>query len=149
MVSIIRLVECLRPLRPEHVTDPGAYPAIKVAQELSQFYVPLNKKTPKEAQSWSAELARQGVPHHVLRCLARDVNDQHEEAERLKRAVAALAYVSGEEIGAIERLLARHGGGFNGFRVPSAALLRALATSWEQRPASRNWCIPNYNLENA
>ena len=124
VVSIIRLVECLRPLRPEHITDPALITAVQVTQELSQVYVPLNKKTPKEAQSWSAELARQGVPHHVLRCLARDVNDQHEEAERLKRAVAALAYVSGEEIGAIERLLARHGGGFDG----SAGPVRSIAS---------------------
>ena len=124
IVSVIRLVECLRPLQPEHITDPALITAVQVTHELNQVYVPLNKKTPKEAQSWSAELARQAVPHHVLRCLARDINDQHEEAARLKRAVAALAYVSGDEISEIERLLARHGGGFDG----SAGPIRGIAS---------------------
>src|SRR4051794_37590631 len=96
-----------RPLRPEQITDPALIAAVQVTQELDEVYVPMNKKTPKEAQSWSAELASQGVPHQVLRCMARDVSDQHEEGARLKRAVAALAYVSGEEISEIERLLAR------------------------------------------
>ena len=67
---------------------------------------------------------QQGVPHHLLACLARDVSDQNEQAERLKKAVAALAYVSGEEIGTIERLLARHGGGFDGAAGP----IRAIAS---------------------
>ena len=123
VVSIIRLVECLCRLRPEQITDPTLISAVQVTRELSELYVPLNKNTPKEAQSWLSELARQGVPRHVLRCLARDINYQHEEAARLKRAVAALAYISGEEIGEIERLLARHGGGFDG----SAGPVRSIA----------------------
>ncbi len=94
-MSVIRFVECFQPLRPEQITDPALIAAVQVSQELGQVYVPMNKKTPKEAQSWSAELARQAVPDHVLRCMARDINDQHEEGARLKRAVAALAYVSG------------------------------------------------------
>jgi helicase len=124
VVSIIRLVECLRPIQSEQITDPALITAVQVTHELSQVYVPLNKKTPKEAQSWASELARQAVPHNILRCLARDINEQHEEAARLKRAVAALAYVSGEEISEIERLLARHGGGFDG----SAGPIRSIAS---------------------
>ena len=119
VVSVIRFVECFQPLRPEQIADPALIAAVQVSRELDQVYVPMNKKTPKEAQSWSLELARQAVPDHVLRCMARDINDQHQEGARLKRAVAALAYVSGEEIREIERLLARHGGGaFDGAAGP-------------------------------
>lgn len=118
VVSVIRLVECLRPLRPEQITDPTLVAAVQVARELDQVYIPLNKKTPKEAQSWLAELGAQGVPQHVLRCLGRDVGAQYQQAARAKRAVAALAYVSGREIGEVERLLARHGGALDGASGP-------------------------------
>jgi helicase len=43
----------------------------------------------------------------VLYCFDRDVNEAHDQAARAKRAIAALAYVSGQEISEIERLLAR------------------------------------------
>jgi helicase len=119
VASIIRLIDCLRPLRPEQMTDPTLIAAVQVTRELDQIYIPLNKKTPKEAQSWLTELSRQGVAPHVLGSLARDVNEQHDQAARAKRAVAALAYVAGQEIGEIERLLGRHGGGsFDGAAGP-------------------------------
>jgi helicase len=54
----------------------------------------------------------------VLHCLGRDVNEAYDQAARAKRAVAALAYVSGQEISEIERLLARHGGPFDGAAGP-------------------------------
>jgi helicase len=41
-----------------------------------------------------------------------------DQAARAKRAVAALAYVAGQEIGEIERLLGRHGGSFDGAAGP-------------------------------
>jgi replicative superfamily II helicase len=123
VLSIIRLVECLQPLRPEQITDPALIAAVQVTRELDQVYIYLNKKTPKEGQSWLPALTSQGVPGHVLRCLGRDVNESHDQVARAKRAVAALAYVSGQEIGEIERLLARHGGPFDG----SAGPVRAVA----------------------
>ena len=118
VLSIIRLVECLRPLRPEQITDPALIAAVQVTRELDQVYIYLNKKTPKEGQSWLAALTNQGVPNQVLSCLGRDVNGGHDQAARAKRAVAALAYVSGQEISEIERLLARHGGAFDGAAGP-------------------------------
>jgi len=47
------------------------------------------------------ELMQQGVSAHVLHCLGRDINEQHDQAARAKRAVASLAYVSGQEIAEI------------------------------------------------
>jgi replicative superfamily II helicase len=124
VASVIRLVECLRPLAPDQITDPVLIAAVQVTRELDQVHIPLNKKTPKEAQSWLSELARQGVPAHVQHCLGRDASEQHGQAARAKRAVAALAYVSGLEIGAIESLLGRHGGAFDGLAGP----IRSAAT---------------------
>jgi helicase len=118
VISIIGLVDCLHPLGAEQITDPTLIAAVQVTRELDQAYIYVNKKTPKEAQSWTSELGHQGVPQHVLRCLSRDMKEQHDLAARAKRAVAALAYVSGQEIGQIERLLARHGGPFDGAAGP-------------------------------
>jgi helicase len=122
VLSIIRLVECMTPLRLEQITDPTLIAAVQVTRELDQVYIYLNKKTPKEGQSWLPALTSQGVPGHVLRCFSRDVNESHDQVARAKRAVAALAYVSGQEISEIERLLARHGGPFDGAAGPVRAV---------------------------
>jgi replicative superfamily II helicase len=124
VTSVIRLVDCFRPLRAEEITDPTLIAAVQVTRELDQVYIYLNKKTPKEAQSWISELMQQAVSPHVLHCLGRDINEQHEMAARAKRAVAALAYTSGQEMGEIERLLARHGGPFDGTAGP----IRSIAS---------------------
>ena len=44
VASIIRLVDCLRPLRPEQITDPTLIAAVQVTRELDQVYIHLNKK---------------------------------------------------------------------------------------------------------
>lgn len=118
VTSVMRLVECLRPLEPEQLTDPALIAAVQITRELDQVHIPLNKKTPKEAQSWLSELARQGVPPLMLRTLGHDVSEPHQQAARAKKAVAALAYVSGEEMEKIERLLGKHGGAFDGMAGP-------------------------------
>jgi replicative superfamily II helicase len=118
VLSIIRLVDCLRHLRPEQISDPALIAAVQSTAELNQVYIQLNKKTPKEGQSWLSALTQQGVPHSILGSLGRDMKEASDQAARAKRAVAALAYVSGEEINVIERMLARHGGGFDGAAGP-------------------------------
>jgi len=42
----------LRPLHAEEIIDPTLIAAVQVTQELDQVYIYLNKRTPKEAQSW-------------------------------------------------------------------------------------------------
>ncbi|TIR50589.1 MAG: DEAD/DEAH box helicase [Mesorhizobium sp.] len=118
VLSVIRLAEALKPLRLEQITDPALIAATQLTRELDQVYLYLNKKTPKEGQSWLSALSYQGVPPHILRCLGRDLREGSDEAARAKRAVAALAYVSGQEIGEIERLMAKHGGPFDGAAGP-------------------------------
>jgi hypothetical protein len=65
------------------------------------------------------------VSHSTDRRLSKDCPVSAALTEDDKpQSVAALAYISGEEIGAIERLLARHGGGFDG----SAGPVRSIAS---------------------
>ncbi len=92
--------------------------AVQSTAELDQVYIQLNKKTPKEGQSWLSALTQQGVPHSILGSLGRDMKEASDQAARAKRCLAALAYFSGEEINVIERMLARHGGGFDGAAGP-------------------------------
>jgi helicase len=121
--SIVRLVECLGPLQSAQITDPTLIAAVRSTVELDGVYVPINKKTAKEAQSWVGMLRDQGVAEHVLRGMRREVAQAHDAGARAKRAVAALAYIAGQVMEDIEALLGRHGGGFDG----SAGPVRSIA----------------------
>ncbi|TIQ41876.1 MAG: hypothetical protein E5X49_17225 [Mesorhizobium sp.] len=99
----------------------------------------------KEGQSWLSALSYQGVPPHILRCLGRDLREGSDEAARAKRAVAALAYVSGQEIGEIERVMAKHGGPFDGAAGPVRNWLREPVTSLALRPVSPSSFTLNFN----
>jgi hypothetical protein len=123
VVSVIRLVSCLRPLSVDQITDPLLVAAVQHTLELDAVNVPLNKKTQKEAQTWLEVLRRQAIIESVLRLFAVEVREPHEQGARAKRAVAALAYVSGEPMNAIETMIQRHGGGFGG----SAGNIRSIA----------------------
>lgn len=57
VVSIVRLVDCLRPLHPEQITDPTLIAAVQVTRELDQVYIHLNKKTPKKVSRGCLNLA--------------------------------------------------------------------------------------------
>jgi hypothetical protein len=80
--------------------------------------LPINAKTPKEEQSWMGALRSQGVAGHVLGCMRRETAQAQDAGARAKRAVAALAYIAGQEMEEIETLLRRHGGGFHGSAGP-------------------------------
>jgi replicative superfamily II helicase len=123
VVSVIRLVSCLRPLSVDQITDPLLVAAVQHTLELDAVNVPLNKKTQKEAQTWLEVLRRQAIIESVLRLFAVEVREPHEQGARAKRAVAALAYVSGEPMNAIETMIQRHGGGVGG----SAGNIRSIA----------------------
>jgi helicase len=87
VASIVRLVDCLGPLRPEEITDPTLIAAVQTTAELDQVHFPMNKKsTQKEPQAWSSELSRQGgVPYSVLQQMGRLVSDAHQATLRAKR----------------------------------------------------------------
>ena len=122
--SIIRLVHCLKPLQPGQVSDPALVTAVQTTVELDSVYVPIHKRTPKELQSWLGVLRQQSIIGHLLQALGLQTREPHEHGARAKRAVAALAYVSGQDMESIETMLGQHGGGFDG----SAGPIRSIAS---------------------
>ena len=121
--SVVRLVAALRHLRPEDITDPVLIAAVQHTLELDAVNVPLNKKTPKEAQTWLRVLRNQGIIETVLSLFGAEMRELHEQGARAKRAVAALAFIGGEAMNAIEKMMQAHGGGFDG----SAGPIRGIA----------------------
>jgi replicative superfamily II helicase len=123
--SVVRLVDCLRPLGDREISDPALITAVQATIELDQVLFPINKKsTQKEPQAWAQELRNQGVSHLILRNLQRDVSSQHEATLRAKKAVACLLYISGRPIEEIERILTQFGGASDGAAGP----IRAVAS---------------------
>jgi helicase len=117
--SIVRLVDCLRSLPPEQISDPALLAAAQVTVELDQVLFPINKKgTQKEPQLWPNELQRQGVPWAVLNALHQATHDEHQATLRAKKAVACLLFVSGRAMNDIERVLTQFGGAFGGAAGP-------------------------------
>lgn len=123
--SIVRLVDCLRPLRPGDITDPVLITSTQTTLEVDQVLFPINKKsTQKEPQLWPNELSGQGVPGSVLSALHSDVSDDHQATLRAKKAVACLLFVSGKPMSEIEDILTQFGGAFGGAAGP----IRAVAS---------------------
>jgi hypothetical protein len=114
VASIVRLVDCLGPLRPEEITDQTLIAAVQTTAELDQVHFPINKKsTQKEPQAWSSELSRQ-----VLQQMGRLVADTHQATLRAKKAVACLLFVSGRPMNEVEAVLTQFGGASDGAAGP-------------------------------
>ena len=115
----MRLVDCLRPLSPQQISDPTLIAAVQSTVELDQVLFPMNKKsTQKEPQAWSQELRQQDVPNSIFANLQRDISEPHEGTLRAKKAVACLLYVTGRPMEEIERVLTQFGGAFGGAAGP-------------------------------
>lgn len=121
--SVVRLTAALRHVRPEDITDPVLIAAVQHTLELDGVNVPLNKKTPKEAQTWLRALRGQGIIESVLSAFSAEMREPHEQGARAKRAVAALAFIGGQAMNEIEKMMQIHGGGFGG----SAGPIRGIA----------------------
>jgi replicative superfamily II helicase len=121
--SIVRFVDCFRPLQPDQISDPTLIAAVQTAAELDAVHFPINKKsTQKEPYLWPAELQGQGVPPRVLNALNAGANDAHQATIRAKRAVACLLFVSGRPMTDIEKTLGQFGGAFGGVAGPIRAV---------------------------
>jgi hypothetical protein len=122
VASIIKLVDGIRSIRSEEISDPALITAAQMTVEVDQVLFPINKKsTQKEPQTWSGELRRQGVPQQLLALLARSAVDTHQATMRAKKAVACLLFVSGRALNEIEATLTQFGGGFDGAAGPIRA----------------------------
>jgi len=121
--SIIRLVDCLRGLLMDAITDPALIAATQSTVELDQVLFPINKKsTQKEPQLWQNELRQQGIVQWLLGALSKDISDQHQPTLRAKKAVGCLLFISGRAMNEIERVLTQFGGTFGGAAGPIRAV---------------------------
>lgn len=117
--SIVRLIDCLRPLAPEQISDPTLIAVTQATTELDDVYFPINKSSKrKEPFAWPSELRNQGVPSHVLSYLQNSAQDRAQSTRRSKKAVACLLFIGGESMGRIEQALGRFGGAFGGVSGP-------------------------------
>jgi len=122
--TITRLIEILKPVPANEITDPLLIAATQLSVELDQIYVPVNHKGPgKEMESWKGELRNQSVHSSVLSRLGQ-VSELKIAASRYKKAVACLLWVGNNSVADIEKIMTRHGGFFDGFSGP----LRSTAT---------------------
>jgi helicase len=79
VASVIRLVDSLRQLRVDEITDPALIAATQNTRELDGVNVPMNKKNLKEAQTWLGMLRMQGIVDRLLACFSREVREPHEQ----------------------------------------------------------------------
>jgi helicase len=107
--SIIRVVEALRSLSADQLTDPTLIAATQLTVELDDVFFPMNRQSKnKEPHTWPRELQRQGVAGSVLQTFNRRARDQHQPTLRAKRAVACLLWITDRPIAEIERMMMQH-----------------------------------------
>ncbi|GEC15440.1 DEAD/DEAH box helicase [Nitrobacter winogradskyi] len=118
VTSIVRLVECLRKIPANQLTDPNLIAATQITSELDDLGFPINKKsTQKEPQAWIGELRPQ-VSGAVLNAFQRELIDNHTATIRAKKSVSCLMFVSGRPMSKIEKIIGQFGGAFGGASGP-------------------------------
>ncbi len=122
VVSVIRVVSCLRSLPPDAVSDPVLLVAAQVTVEADQVWMPFNTKSiqphHKEPMAWFGELRRNSVPSPVLNALHREIVEQGQPVMRAKRAATCLLWVAGRSLLQMETDLTQFGGRSNGISGP-------------------------------
>ena len=123
--SIIRLVDCLRPLQPGEITDQALIAAVQMTREVDQVLFPINKRsTQKEPQVWPIELRKQGVSEQAFRCLPARCDGQPPANSSRQESRCMLLFVSGQSMNEVETILTQFGGAFGGAAGP----IRAVAS---------------------
>lgn len=108
--SIVRLVECLRGIPGDRLTDPDLIAATQTTVELDQVLFPLNKKaTQKEPHFYFQELGAQVGSNGVLSALHRNAAEGYIPTARAKKAFACLMFIAGNPISEIEAVVSQFG----------------------------------------
>jgi helicase len=108
--TIIRVVDVLRPLSPDDITEPVLVVVSQLSAELDDIEVfPLNKKSiqpgHKEHSAWFTALQRNGIPQDVTRCLYHHVSVPYQPVLRAKKAAACLLWMSNSSLADIEQAM--------------------------------------------
>ena len=105
--TIVRVVDVLRPLSVDGITEPVLVVVSQLSAELDDIEVfPLNRKSiqpgHKEHSAWFTALQRNGIPQDVTRCLYHHVGVPHQPVLRAKKAAACLLWMSNSSLSDIE-----------------------------------------------
>jgi helicase len=146
VTSVIRLVECLRQIPADRLSDPDLIAATQVTLELDQVYFPINKKSSQKEPAFYAnelrpQLAGGGT---ILSAYHRNIADSHTATVRAKKAVACLLFVSGRPMSIMETIVSQFGAAFGGAAGPIRSV--ASRTSDLVPTAARVAEILNPNL---
>jgi len=108
--SIIRIIEALRPLDPNTISDPALVATAQLTVELDDVLFPINKSsTQKEPQAWHMQLEQQFIPAHLLRTMGRFEREPGQATLRKKKAVACLFWITDLPIADIEAVMLQFG----------------------------------------
>lgn len=106
--SIIRFVECLNRLDTSEIGDLELLVTCQISEELDGVYFPIHKKSTKERAKWPNELRIQGVCSTLINSLSYDAADFSVVTSRMKKSMAAIAYISDMSFEDIESYLLQH-----------------------------------------
>lgn len=108
VISIIRFIECLSRLNAEEIADLELLVTCQVSEELDGVYMAIHQKSVQERNKWPNELRNQGVPENLISSLSAHAEDQKAITMRMKKATAAIAYISDMTLEDIEIFLVTH-----------------------------------------
>lgn len=116
--TVTRLVDALRPLDEEAISDPVLIAATQLSVELDDMNFPVSGNGTKESSTWDAELQTQSISSYILNKMRSSANDTHHVACRMKKTAACLLWISNMSLEEIESILTRHGGKWDGIAGP-------------------------------
>src|SRR5581483_6509006 len=108
VVSVIRVVEALRGLPADSVSEMVILALTQLTRELDDVIFPIHKKSHQERSRWQGALSQFGLPSQVIRTLRSTTKDEADYTCRCKRLAAVLLWIDGIEMSQIEASLLRH-----------------------------------------
>jgi replicative superfamily II helicase len=120
--SIIRFIECLTRLSASEIGDLELVVTCQIAEELDNINIPIHKSSIKERSKWPSELHNQGVSDTLIKSLIYDAADQVAITARMKKSMAAIAFISDMGLEDIETFLLQHMR-----KIPIAGAIRQTA----------------------
>jgi helicase len=114
--SVTRLVDILRPVDKDQITDTALIAATQVTLEIEDTLFPVNGNGTKEFATWSDQLNRQSIPNYILGRLS--TGEAYDTASRFKKTAACLLWITEMPFSDMEAILTKHGGSFDGVAGP-------------------------------
>ena len=114
--SITRLVDILRPVDKDQITDTALIAATQITVEIEDTLFSVSGNGTKELATWSDQLNQQGIPNYILGRLR--AGEIYDAASRFKKTSACLLWITEMPLSDMETILTKHGGSFDGVAGP-------------------------------